>query len=403
MAPGSAYAIEQASDLCYGRLGHRDGLWTACDRNGGISGGRIYRFSPATLAAARDDGSTIVADEEIVVAEPSEGWSAFRKSHASLGTEVLDHIQERVTAGLIQQTSAEAAAQRKEDKEGKFSKLLDLEAITIGVSVKPPHEPRLFVVAEEPFSLILELRLKDMGNVVGNEMGQPTQAKLVAPTQAELMAVYRYMERDDEHGLDFNDGIEGLAYAGSPGRFWWVEEGTRLHKPDAHPRLFFDAPRLGLGEIKEHVLVPIEPVSENLTQAVRRHKQGDQQTLNAVCVVNQKGEGKSEGEGEDKSLQGMLLTLDRNGGWILAADPKTQNVVRWFNLYDISGLNLRERLANFPGPRRMPYVSMEGIALDEADQIWLVDDPAMPEPFRDSCLVRIADMPLPTISIGTKQ
>ena len=32
----------------------------------------------------------------------------------------------------------------------------------------------------------------------------------------------------------------------------------------------------------------------------------------------------------------------------------------------------------------------EGIAVDDRGAIWLVDDPAMPEAFRASCLIRIA-------------
>jgi hypothetical protein len=346
-SPGpTGYEVAQASDLTWGKLAGRDGLWTACDRNGDRSGGRIYRVSPATLASA-PPGGTIVADEEIVIAAPAEGWRAFRDAQRQLGDKVLDHIQERIIAGV-----GEASG-----------KLLDLEAITIGTSPLPPHEPRLFVVAEEPYSLVLELRL-----------GKPGQ-----PTRAELVAAYRYHEREDEHGTDFNDGVEGLAYAGSPGKFWWAEEGTRLTKPGANPRLFFSDPRLGLGELKDHTLVPTEPVSASLTNAVRRHKSGESQTLNALFVAP----------------GGNLLAVDRNGGWVLQVDSKARVVSRWFNLYDIGGTNLRKVLADFPGRRVMPYISIEGIALDEAGNVWLVDDPAMPEPFRASCLIRIAGLPPP--------
>ena len=47
----------------------------------------------------------------------------------------------------------------------------------------------------------------------------------------------------------------------------------------------------------------------------------------------------------------------------------------------------------FPEERHMPYVSIEGIALDEAGAVWLVDDPAAPEGWRESCLVRLSHVP----------
>lgn len=342
----ASHHVEQASDLCYGKLADREGLWMACDRNGGQTGGRIYRFSPTTLASASPDG-TIIADEEIIITAPASGRTAFRKEHQELGPKVLDHIQERVAAG----------------SHLADGKPLDLEAITIGLSPRPPHEPRLFVAAEEPYSLVLELKL-----------GLPGK-----PTYAELVAAYRYYEHDDEHGADFNDGLEGLAYAGLPGQFWWAEEGTRLHKSDAHPRLFFAEPRLGLCELKGRKLVPAKPISQSLTIAVRQQRAGDSQTLNALCVTQ----------------DGKLLAVDRNGGWVLQVDPRNRTVSRWFNIYDVAGMNLRKTLADFPARRVMPYVSIEGIALDNAGNVWLVDDPAMPEPFRDSCLVRIANLPPP--------
>ena len=61
----------------------------------------------------------------------------------------------------------------------------------------------------------------------------------------------------------------------------------------------------------------------------------------------------------------------------------------WLNLYDINNQNLREVLADFPGKRRMPYISIEGITVEPDGDLWLVDDPAMPEAFRASCLVKI--------------
>jgi hypothetical protein len=47
----------------------------------------------------------------------------------------------------------------------------------------------------------------------------------------------------------------------------------------------------------------------------------------------------------------------------------------------------------------MPYISIEGIAVDGAGALWLVDDPAMPEAFRASCLLRVRDV---NVAQGTK-
>jgi len=86
---------------------------------------------------------------------------------------------------------------------------------------------------------------------------------------------------------------------------------------------------------------------------------------------------------------GRLLAVDRNGGWILRLDPQAATVERWLNLYDVDGLDLRKLLRDFPAPRRMPYISIEGISVDPAGDIWLIDDPALPEAFRASCLIRL--------------
>ncbi len=373
-SPGPhAHAIEQASDLCWGRLGAREGLWTACDRNGGESGAHIYLFTPATLSAAATRGTlptgtaaasstagtaaapkaaaiaggTIAADEEMVIVPPKDGWSAFRNAHRTLPPAVLDDLQQRI------EPSPNAPRPQP----------LDLEALTLAPAVLPPHEPRLFVVAEEPYSLVLELAV-----------GQAAQ-----PTRAELVAAYQYHERENEHGIDLNDGLEGLTSAGPAGRFFWAEEGTRLHKPDAHPRLFFSDPRVGVAELKGCAVEVAAAASDALTQAARGQKDRDQQTLNGLC----------------STPDGRLLAVDRNGGWILQLDPRARSAARWFNVYDIAGASLRKVLSDFPGPRVMPYVSIEGVALDGTGAVWLVDDPAMPEPFRASCLVRITGLPQP--------
>jgi len=239
------------------------------------------------------------------------------------------------------------------------------------------------VVAEEPYSLVLQLDLPEEADGSGQTGSQGSEARRDRSTQAVLVAAYRYVERDTDHGVDFNDGLEGLAYAGKPGLFWWAEEGTRLHRPDAHPRLFFAEPRIGLAQLRDGMLAVDEEASAEFTQAVRRLKGGEAQTLNALATTN----------------HGDLLAVDRNGGWVLRVDPRQRKVSRWFSVYDVAGSSLRDLLATFPGRRRMPYVSIEGIAVDDAQNVWLVDDPAMPEAFRASCLVRIAG-PGPKASSG---
>ncbi len=101
------------------------------------------------------------------------------------------------------------------------------------------------------------------------------------------------------------------------------------------------------------------------------------QTLNAVTLLDQR----------------TLLAVDRNGGWILAVDLQSQKVYRWLGLYDPKILNLSQRLSKFPGKRYMPYISIEGIARDNQGKLWMVDDPAMPEAFSESCLIRFRNPP----------
>lgn len=338
--PESKHDLEQGSDLYFGRLGERVGLWIACDRNGGPSAGRIFFISAATLARAEHLG-TIVADECFTIVPPAEGWEAFASAHSEVRGEVLDHVRDRVEAGLT-------------GHEGPY---LDLEAITVGPSTMPPTEPHLFVAAEEPYSVILELA----------PAGRGPQAS------AKLMSVCVYPEAEDEHGTDFNDGLEGLAWAGRPGVFYWAEEGTSYHGGHPGPRLYFRDPRIGRGALEQGRLKVERPFSDRLTAAVWTLRKGTEQTLNALTVTD----------------SGRLLAVDRNEGWILRIDPVAGTAERWLDLYDIGGIDLRKKLRDFPAPRGMPYISIEGIAIDRQGDIWLVDDPAMPEAFRASCLVRL--------------
>ena len=345
-APGDGYAVGQASDLHYGRLGERTGLWTVCDRNGKESAGKIYFFSLKTLSTAVP-GEKLVADDEFTIVPPLGDWAAFAAIHQGVGEEALQDIRRRLVP----------AADRKDEP------FLDLEAVTIGSSVKAPHESRLFVVAEEPYSVILELTLEG-----GGRSGR-----------ARLAALYRYEEPSEHQGTAFNDGLEGFAWAGQPGQFYFAEEGTRSHSEIARPLMMFRDPVLGLGELRDGRLLPQRRASETISAAVRQCRRGDAQTLNGLAVLR----------------DGSLLAVDRNGGLLLHVDPARGSATPWLNLYGPEGLNLRVLLADFPQRRKMPYVSIEGIAVDEAGAIWLVDDPAIPEGWRESCLVRIQGVKLP--------
>lgn len=339
-APEGGHDVKQGSDLCYGRIEQREGLWLICDRNGGSSAGKIFRISPATLARAVHL-DTIVADECLVVTPPAEGWEAFASAHSQVPGEVLDDLHDRVEAGLA----------------GVDGPRLDLEAITIAPSTMTPDEWHLFVSAEEPYSTVLELAV----------VGSAPQAV------AQLISVYVYPEAEEEHGSDRNDGLEGLAWSGRPGLFYWAEEGTRYHGGHPGPRLFFRDPRVGRGSLDEGRLEVEREISDRLTTSVWDLRRGAEQTLNALALAP----------------DGHLLAVDRNGGWILRLDPASGTAARWLDLYDIHGVDLRKMLDDFPAPRRMPYISIEGIAIDPQGDIWLLDDPALPELFRASCLIRL--------------
>jgi glucose/arabinose dehydrogenase len=137
-------------------------------------------------------------------------------------------------------------------------------------------------------------------------------------------------------------------------------------------RLFFVNPRLGKAKLATGQMCLDQQASNALTKAVRTQQEGPMQTLNALTTTP----------------DGSLLAVDRNGGWILrVTSEKTE---RWLNLYDLAGVNLREALADFPESRHMPYISIEGIAVEPDGTLWMLDDPAMPEGFRASCLLRVS-------------
>lgn len=332
--------LQQGSGLHFGRLGERQGFWMTSDRNGGPSAGKIHFISAKTLTGAKHQGMVKV-DECFIVVPPAEGWEAFASKHFEIPAEILDDLHDRVEAGLA-------------GNEGPF---LDLEAVTIAPSTSPPHELHVFVAAEEPYSIILELAPLTRG----------------PNAQAQLMSLHVYEEAPDEQGSDRNDGLEALAWAGRPGLFYWAEEGTSYHGGHPGPKLFFRDPKVGRGRlVKGHMEIE-QDLTDKLTSAVWALRQGPEQTLNALTVLP----------------SGRLLAVDRNGGWILRLDPQARTVERWLNLCDIDGVDLRKLLHDFPAPRRMPYISIEGISVDLPGDIWLIDDPALPEAFRASCLIRL--------------
>lgn len=331
--------IEQVSGLHYGRLESREGLWMVCDRNGGRSAGKLFFLSAKKLPQA-DSGEVLTADEVFII-EPPDDWAGFAREYAAAGEIILAELHRQIMATL----------------KGDDGPMLDLEAVTIAPSPAPPHESRIFVAVEQPYSMVLELEL-----VYWKER-----------VTARLMGVYAYSCVEEEQGRDSNDGLEGLAPNGRPGELYWVEEGTCSHTTEAKPLLMFTNPRIGLARLVKGRMVVDREVSEALTATVRAQRQGQMQTLNALAPTP----------------DGLLLAVDRNGGWILRIDPRTNAAERWLNLYDIRGHDLRKVLADFPAPRRMPYISIEGAAIDTAGHLWLVDDPAMPESFRASCLIRI--------------
>jgi hypothetical protein len=337
--------IEQASGIDWGRLGDRVGLWLVCDRNGGASTNQIHFIDAASARAGRDGGAVREARSYPIV-PPRAGWSAFVRDHARVPPDALERLKHQL-----------------EPPEAGGAARLDLEAITIAPAVTAPRNARerhIFAIAEQPNSLVLELRLHD---------------REAAPC-AELVACYHYVEAPGEAGTDVNDGLEGITWAGEPGLFYLVEEGTKPHS-DTFKLLFFDAPRLMRARLERGRVIVDRGWSDPATRAVRGQKGGSMQTLNALARLDDR----------------TLAAVDRNGGWILAIDIRERSARRWLNLYDPESLNLRRRLDRFPQARRMPYVSIEGLACDEAGTLWMVDDPAMPEGFRQSCLIRVDAAP----------
>lgn len=349
-APGDAHDIEQGSDLHYGRLGHREGLWLVCDRNGRQSAAKIYLVSAKTLRDAKPD-APIVADEEFTIVAPREGWPTFSTANQAAGEDVLVDLRRRITP----------AETRGEEP------FLDLEAVTIAPSPASPHEPRLFVVAEEPFSAILELAL---------DTDPPATRPYSSP--ARLAAVYAYAEKPAEQGSARNDGLEGFAYSEKSRCFYFAEEATaRLNDEPRSLALFSLDPILGRATLADACVRPEPEISAALTAAVRKCRKGKMQTLNALTALP----------------DGRLLALDRNGGLIDLINPEKHTAQPWLNLYDLAGKNLREILARFPEERKMSYISIEGLAFDPAENLWLIDDPAMPEGWRESCLIRLKNLP----------
>jgi len=349
--PDGETDICQASGLHYGTLGEREGLWLVCDRNSGPCGNRIIFIDRQRLREARSGGS-ISASEAFVLAGPLDGWDRFIREHGKIDEAVLAELRRQFDNG----------------PRGGMP-ILDLEAVTIGRSRAPDSPTRLFVVAEQPHSVVLELQLDaDSKNA-----------------RAFLVDCFVYAEQPSERGDDANDGLEGICWSGRAGIFFVAEEGTRPFRPNDSLH-FFDYPRLMRCVLETGRVAIDESWSTSATRGVRALSSKSTHTLNDLATWDSQ----------------TVLALDRNGGWILAVDVTSGEVRRWLNLYDPNLLNLRQRLAQFPGPRRMPYVSIEGLTRDADGGLWMVDDPAMPEAFRESCLIRLKHPPpLPRASSST--
>lgn len=351
--PDGKTEVRQGSGLHYGKLGEREGLWVVPDRNGDESADHIIFVDRKRLAEAKP-GETVVATEAFRAAAPSEGWESFNKEHAALPEPVL--------AGLRRQIESPS---RQEDA------MLDFEGITIGRRTTEGPD-RIFAVIETPNPMVLEFDLETSGG----------------SGKAVLHDCFLYAEREDERGTDFNDGLEGIAWSNRPGVFFICEEGTAPHS-STDKLHFWLKPRLMRCTMKDGRTVLDEPWSADATRNIQKCRTGKSQTLNALLLLDDR----------------TLVAVDRNGGWIHMVDAASGSVTPWLDLYDpkarksgepvVPGLNLRERLANFPGPRVMPYVSIEGIARDADGNLWLIDDPAMPEPFREAALVRVKNPPAP--------
>ena len=340
--PDGLEDIDQASGLHYGSLGTREGLWLVCDRNSVAGGNRIFFFDRRQLATPRHD-QNIAASGAFNIVGPPKGWDDFMAKHSTIEPAILAELRRQFENGR---------ARRKP--------ILDLEAITVGQPNAPfvsgkKTPARLYAVAEQPHSLVLELQLVENAG----------------KTEAVLTDCFLYSEKSSEAGSDANDGLEAIAWAGQPGLFFIAEEGTRPYRAndDMH---FFDCPRLMRCRLKNAQVIVDEPWSERATSNVRAFQDNSTHTLNALARLDDR----------------TLAAVDRNGGYILKIDIPTASAKRWLNLYESKGLNLRKKLAHFPATRRMPYVSIEGLALDPQGNLWLIDDPAMPEAFRASALIR---------------
>jgi hypothetical protein len=356
--PDGKTEVRQGSGLQYGRLGEREGLWAVPDRNGDESADHIVFIDRKRLAEAKP-GETIVATEAFRAVAPTQGWESFSKEHAAIPDTVLATLRRQIES-----------ASREEDA------MLDFEGMTIGRrTIDGPD--RIFAIIETPNSMVLEF---DLDSSAGRG-------------RAVLRGCFLYPEREDERGTDLNDGLEGIAWSHQPGVFYICEEGTAPHSPTDKLH-FWLKPRLMRCTLKDGRTVLDEPWSTDATRNVQKCLTGKSQTLNALLLIDDR----------------TLVAVDRNGGWIHAVDTGSGSVTPWLDLYDsktrksgepaVPGLNLRERLANFPGPRVMPYVSIEGIARDAEGNLWLIDDPAMPEPFRDSALVKVKNPPAPPKPAG---
>jgi len=386
--PDGQANIQQASDLCFGQVSRYDGLWIAPDRNSGESGNKIFLIETARLTALKpgDDASATLV---LPVTGPVKGWTQFNSRHTRIKPEILADLRdqfenfarghkpildfEALTIGPRTPAPHANAARRHPtiggagsaafaQPKGDSTSTRPASATSPTLTTPDPSDAALFAVTEQPYSIVLEFELLDGEH-----------------PRLALSGCFFYAEQPGDRGGDANDGLEGIAWSGKPGCFFICEEGTRPFRAGDNMH-YFDQPRLMRATLWNDSCQIEEPWSTQATASVRSRHDEPSQSLNALTRLDDR----------------TLAAVDRNGGWVLAIDIATGQARRWISLYDPKGLNLRQRLADFPQPRHMPYVSIEGIARDDRGNLWLCDDPAMPEGFRESCLIRVsAPPPLP--------
>jgi len=205
--------INQGSDLHYGRLGERNGLWVVSDRNGGATAGRIFFFSEQALKSAKAGGH-IVADDAFAVVPPPEGWQAFEAANRAAGAEVIADIRKRLTA----------------DAGRGAEPCLDLEAVTM--APVPESAARFTSFCGE------------RGAVLDGARAGPRRAR--RRRQGRVGGAVRLPRNPRRAWRSQQRRCRGPGLCRAPGEFYFCEEGTRTAGGTFGQLLYFLDPRLGV-------------------------------------------------------------------------------------------------------------------------------------------------------------